>query len=48
VIGGNTNYKATIRHAELLQSKGIDLIDSEPAGIWAWTLAAADARCQPR
>jgi 6-phosphogluconate dehydrogenase len=35
IDGGNTNYKATIRHAELLQSKGIDLIDSGTSGgIW--------------
>jgi 6-phosphogluconate dehydrogenase len=35
IDGGNTNYKSTIRHAELLQSKGIDLIDSGTSGgIW--------------
>ena len=35
IDGGNTNYKETIKHAELLQSKGIDLIDcGTSGGIW--------------
>jgi 6-phosphogluconate dehydrogenase len=35
IDGGNSNYKDTIRHAELLESKGIDFIDSGTSGgVW--------------
>lgn len=35
IDGGNSNYKDTIRHAKLLESKGIDFLDSGTSGgIW--------------
>ncbi len=35
VDGGNSNYKDTIRHAEMLEAKGIDFVDSGTSGgIW--------------
>jgi len=35
IDGGNSNYKETIRHAELLESKGIDFLDSGTSGgVW--------------
>jgi 6-phosphogluconate dehydrogenase len=35
VDGGNSNYKDTIRHAQLLESKGIDFVDcGTSGGIW--------------
>ena len=35
VDGGNSNYKDTIRHAEMLESKGIDFVDSGTSGgVW--------------
>ncbi len=35
VDGGNSNYKDTIRNAELLEAKGIDFVDSGTSGgIW--------------
>ena len=35
IDGGNTNYKASIQHAALLESKGIEFIDSGTSGgIW--------------
>jgi 6-phosphogluconate dehydrogenase len=38
VDGGNSNYKDTIRHAEMLEAKGIDFVDSGTSGgIWGIT-----------
>ncbi|HET9589530.1 MAG TPA: decarboxylating 6-phosphogluconate dehydrogenase [Anaerolineales bacterium] len=38
IDGGNSNYKDTIRHAELLESKGIDFVDcGTSGGIWGLT-----------
>jgi 6-phosphogluconate dehydrogenase len=38
IDGGNSNYKDTIRHAELLEGKGIDFLDSGTSGgIWGLT-----------
>jgi 6-phosphogluconate dehydrogenase len=35
IDGGNSNYKDTIRHAALLEQKGIDFVDSGTSGgIW--------------
>ena len=35
VDGGNSNYKDTLRHAEMLEAKGIDFVDSGTSGgIW--------------
>lgn len=35
IDGGNSNYKETIRHAALLESSGIDFVDSGTSGgIW--------------
>jgi 6-phosphogluconate dehydrogenase len=35
IDGGNSNYKDTIRHAEFLESKGIDLVDcGTSGGVW--------------
>jgi 6-phosphogluconate dehydrogenase len=35
IDGGNSNFKDTIRHAELLEAKGIDFVDSGTSGgIW--------------
>lgn len=35
IDGGNSNYKDTIRHAEILEAKGIDFVDSGTSGgIW--------------
>ena len=35
IDGGNSNYKDTLRHAELLQTRGIDFLDSGTSGgIW--------------
>ncbi len=35
IDGGNSNYKDTLRHAQLLESKGIDFLDSGTSGgIW--------------
>jgi 6-phosphogluconate dehydrogenase len=38
IDGGNSNYKDTIRHAEYLEAKGIDFVDSGTSGgIWGLT-----------
>jgi 6-phosphogluconate dehydrogenase len=38
VDGGNSNYKDTIRHAEMLEAKGIDFVDSGTSGgVWGLT-----------
>ena len=38
VDGGNSNYKDTLRHAEMLEAKGIDFVDSGTSGgIWGIT-----------
>ena len=38
IDGGNSNYKDTIRHAEILESKGIDFVDSGTSGgVWGIT-----------
>ena len=38
VDGGNSNYKDTIRHAGMLEAKGIDFVDSGTSGgIWGLT-----------
>lgn len=38
IDGGNSNYKDTIRHAEMLEAKGIDFVDSGTSGgIWGLT-----------
>jgi 6-phosphogluconate dehydrogenase len=38
VDGGNSNYKDTIRHAEILEAKGIDFVDSGTSGgVWGLT-----------
>jgi 6-phosphogluconate dehydrogenase len=38
IDGGNSNYKDTIRHAELLESKGIEFVDcGTSGGIWGLT-----------
>jgi 6-phosphogluconate dehydrogenase len=35
IDGGNSNYKDSMRHAELLSAKGIDFIDSGTSGgVW--------------
>jgi 6-phosphogluconate dehydrogenase len=35
VDGGNSNYRDTLRHAEILQSRGIDFVDcGTSGGIW--------------
>ena len=35
VDGGNSNYKDTIRHAEMLEAKGINFVDSGTSGgVW--------------
>jgi 6-phosphogluconate dehydrogenase len=35
IDGGNTNYKETIRHAELLGARGVEFVDSGTSGgIW--------------
>ncbi|MDQ3005402.1 MAG: decarboxylating 6-phosphogluconate dehydrogenase [Chloroflexota bacterium] len=35
IDGGNSNYKDTVRHAEMLEPKGIDFVDSGTSGgIW--------------
>ena len=35
IDGGNSNYKDTIRHAELLEAKGIDFVDcGTSGGVW--------------
>ena len=35
IDGGNSNYKDTIRHAEILQARGIDFVDcGTSGGIW--------------
>lgn len=35
IDGGNSNYKDTIKHAELLEAKGIDFVDcGTSGGIW--------------
>lgn len=35
VDGGNSNYKDTLRHAETLEAKGIDFVDSGTSGgVW--------------
>jgi 6-phosphogluconate dehydrogenase len=38
VDGGNSNYKDTIRHAQMLEAQGIDFVDSGTSGgIWGLT-----------
>jgi len=38
IDGGNSNYKDTIRHAEILEAKGIDFVDcGTSGGIWGLT-----------
>ncbi|HLO32507.1 MAG TPA: decarboxylating 6-phosphogluconate dehydrogenase [Anaerolineales bacterium] len=38
IDGGNSNYKDSIRHAELLEAKGIEFVDSGTSGgIWGLT-----------
>lgn len=38
IDGGNSNYKDTIRHAEMLAPRGIDFVDSGTSGgIWGLT-----------
>jgi 6-phosphogluconate dehydrogenase len=38
IDGGNSNYKDTIRHAQLLEAKGIDFLDSGTSGgVWGLT-----------
>ncbi len=38
IDGGNSNYKDTIKHAALLESKGIEFVDSGTSGgIWGLT-----------
>jgi 6-phosphogluconate dehydrogenase len=38
VDGGNSNYKDTIKHAEMLEAKGIDFVDcGTSGGIWGLT-----------
>ncbi|NOH02253.1 MAG: decarboxylating 6-phosphogluconate dehydrogenase [Chloroflexi bacterium] len=38
IDGGNSNYKDTIQHAEMLAAKGIDFVDSGTSGgIWGLT-----------
>jgi 6-phosphogluconate dehydrogenase len=38
VDGGNSNYKDTIKHAAMLEAKGIDFVDSGTSGgIWGLT-----------
>jgi 6-phosphogluconate dehydrogenase len=38
VDGGNSNYKDTIRHAEVLEAKGIDFVDcGTSGGVWGLT-----------
>ena len=38
VDGGNSNYKESIRHAEMLEAQGIDFVDSGTSGgIWGLT-----------
>ena len=38
VDGGNSNYKDTLKHAEMLEAKGIDFVDSGTSGgVWGIT-----------
>jgi 6-phosphogluconate dehydrogenase len=38
IDGGNSNYKDTIKHAEMLEAKGIDFVDcGTSGGIWGIT-----------
>jgi 6-phosphogluconate dehydrogenase len=38
IDGGNSNYKDTIKHAEMLEAKGIDFVDcGTSGGIWGLT-----------
>jgi 6-phosphogluconate dehydrogenase len=38
IDGGNSNYKDTIRHTEMLEAKGIDFVDcGTSGGIWGLT-----------
>ena len=38
IDGGNSNYKDTLRHAALLEQKGIDFVDSGTSGgVWGLT-----------
>ena len=38
IDGGNSNYKDTLRHAELLEAKGLDFVDcGTSGGIWGLT-----------
>lgn len=38
IDGGNSNYKETIRHAEMLEAKGVDFVDcGTSGGIWGLT-----------
>src|SRR5512145_2618867 len=38
IDGGNSNYKDTIKHAEMLAAKGIDFVDcGTSGGIWGLT-----------
>ena len=38
IDGGNSNYKDTVRHAQMLEPKGIDFVDSGTSGgIWGLT-----------
>jgi 6-phosphogluconate dehydrogenase len=38
IDGGNSNYKDSVRHAEMLEPKGIDFVDSGTSGgIWGLT-----------
>jgi 6-phosphogluconate dehydrogenase len=38
IDGGNSNYKDTIRHAEMLEARGIDFVDcGTSGGIWGIT-----------
>jgi 6-phosphogluconate dehydrogenase len=38
VDGGNSNYKDSIRHAEMLEAQGIDFVDSGTSGgVWGLT-----------
>ncbi|MCK6478550.1 MAG: NAD(P)-binding domain-containing protein, partial [Phycisphaerales bacterium] len=38
IDGGNSNYKDTVKHAEMLAAKGIDFVDcGTSGGIWGLT-----------
>jgi 6-phosphogluconate dehydrogenase len=38
IDGGNSNYKDTLKHAEMLEAKGIDFVDSGTSGgVWGLT-----------